>query len=184
MNGFFDSSCLIALIVSLQPLVQFKAGICNIAPQENGSFLVTPDPRKGLITMKREADRLLHFKWTDRTTNTVVKDLIVNSDVAFKRVRTGTPSDRVYILKWIAGDHRMMFWLQDKRTDNDTENCEKVNRLLTGNDQTNNEPGGDLMRMLRFGFFLFFFLLIVLLLMLLLLVLLLLLEEEIVLQFQ
>lgn len=55
------------------------------------------------------------------------------------------------MLKWIIGDRRLMFWLQDKRTDNDSDNCEKINRIMSGRDNNNqqNEPGGDLLRMLR-----------------------------------
>ena len=51
----------------------------------------------------------------------------------------------------MVGDRRLMFWLQDKRTNNDSDHCEKVNQILSGRDQNNqaNEPGGDLLRLLR-----------------------------------
>jgi 26S proteasome regulatory subunit N13 len=131
--------------------VQFNAGKCNLAPQPDGAFLVTPDRRKGKISLQKGNDSLLHFKWTDRSTNAALMDLIVFPDeVVFKKVVTGTPSDRVYMLKWKIGDRREMFWLQDKRTDNDSDNCEKLNRFIANPDATN-PPGesDDLLRMLR-----------------------------------
>jgi hypothetical protein len=132
--------------------VQFNAGKCNLAPQEDGSFLVTPDRRKGKISLHKGSDNLLHFKWTDRSTNAPVIDLIVFSDeVVFKRVITGTPSDRVYMLKWKIGDRREMFWLQDKRTENDSDNCEKLNRFIANPDATTQPAESDnLVRMLRY----------------------------------
>jgi hypothetical protein len=146
------SPCLTLLVFS-QPLVQFKAGKCNLAAQEDGSFLVTPDLKKGKISLHKGADGLIHFKWTDRSSNTVVSDLLVFPDeVVFKKVVTGTPTDRVYMLKWKIGDRREMFWLQDKRTDNDSENCEKINRFINNPDATNQPSESDnLVRMLRGG---------------------------------
>jgi hypothetical protein len=114
---------------------------------------VTPDLKKGKISLHKGADNLIHFKWTDRSTNAVVSDLLVFPDeVVFKKVVTGTPADRVYMLKWKIGDRREMFWLQDKRTDNDSENCEKINRFINNPDANNQASESDnLVRMLRGG---------------------------------
>lgn len=114
---------------------------------------MTPDLKKGRISLHKGGDNLIHFKWTDRSTNTVSSDLIVFADeVVFKRVVTGTPTDRVFMLKWKIGDRREMFWMQDKRTDNDSENCEKINRFINNPDATNQPSESDnLVRMLRGG---------------------------------
>lgn len=127
--------------------------------QPEGDFLVTPEDKKGLITLTKENDGLIHFRWKDRTTNTVVDDLIVfPDDVQYKRVNTGRESDRVYMLKWRIGDRRIMFWMQNKSSVDDAENCTKINTHIN-NPNAANEPAegaGDMsgdawMRMLRPG---------------------------------
>lgn len=136
-----------------KPIVSFKAGKCAMVLQPEGDFLVTPEDKKGQITLSKESDGLIHFRWTDRTTKTVVDDLIVfPDDVQFKKVNTGRESDRVYMLKWRIGDRRIMFWMQNKDTSEDSDNCANINRHINNpNAGTESAGGGEdaWMRMLR-----------------------------------
>lgn len=115
-----------------QPWVQFKAGKCVMTREASGDYMVTPDLRKGQISLGKGDDNLTHLKWTDRTSNTVIDDMIVFQDeVDFKKVNTGRAGDRVYMLKWRLGDRRLMFWMQDKSDEKDEENCRKINEYIS-----------------------------------------------------
>ena len=113
------------------------------------------------MTLTKENDGVMHFRWTNRTSNTVVDDLIVfPEDVTFKRVNTGRNDDRVYMLKWRIGDRRILFWMQDKDSTQDTTNCTKINTHInnpnatatTGSDSAAGDMSADAwMRMLRPG---------------------------------
>lgn len=118
-------------------LLQFKAGKCNMTQQPNGKYLVSPDLRKGTLTLVRGTDGVLHVKWTDRGSNVVVDDIIVfPNETEFKKVKTGVDADRVYVLKWktnAAGanvNRRYIFWMQLKDSSLDEENVKKVNEEL------------------------------------------------------
>ena len=121
-----------AAVARNQPWVQFKAGKCVMTRESTGDYMVTPDLRKGQISLGKGEDNLTHLKWTDRGSNTVIDDLIVFQDeVDFKKVNTGRAGDRVYMLKWRLGDRRLMFWMQDKSDAKDEENCRKVNEYIS-----------------------------------------------------
>jgi hypothetical protein len=99
--------------------------------QGDGSYLVTPDVKKGLISVIRANDGTTHLRWIDRSTNSVVDDyVLVRDEVTFKSVNTGRPSDRVYILKWSNGNTRHMFWMQHKNPTDDTVFVTKVNECI------------------------------------------------------
>ncbi len=94
-------------------------------------FLVTPDLQKGMITLTRTNDSLVNFQWSDRVSNAVETGLILfPDDVDFKKVNTGRNEDRVYMLKWRTGGKVLMFWMQDKSTAKDADNCTKVNEFI------------------------------------------------------
>lgn len=94
-------------------------------------FLVTPDLQKGMITLARTNDNLVNFQWSDRASNSVDNGLILfPDDVEFKKVDTGRSGDRVYMLKWRTGGKVLMFWMQDKSTSKDVENCTKFNEFI------------------------------------------------------
>jgi 26S proteasome regulatory subunit N13 len=138
-----------------KPIVSFKAGKCAMVLQPEGDFLVTPEDKKGLVTLSKENDGLIHFRWTDRTAKAIIDDLIVfPDDVQFKRVNTGRDGDRVYMLKWRIGDRRIMFWMQNKSPSEDSDNCAKINAHINNpNAGAEAAGGGDdaWMRMLRPG---------------------------------
>lgn len=100
-----------------------------MAGRPNGKFLVTPDPRRGKIAMEKTADGVMHFRWYDRTTNQLEDDrMVFPDDVEFKRVKTGRENDRVFMLKFVGRTERIMFWMQNKSSEKDEENCAKVNQ--------------------------------------------------------
>ena len=83
-------------------MLSFKAGKCKMEEKSAGKYVISPDTRKGTISLSRTTDGVLHFRWLDRTaTNTVVDYFsIVPNETSFAKVNTGKESDRVYILKW------------------------------------------------------------------------------------
>lgn len=116
---------------SQQSLLQFKAGKCQMARQSNNKYLITPDTQKGLISLTRTSDNVINFQWTDRMTQSVEQSWILfPDDVVYRKVNTGKQDDRVYMLKWKNGERILMFWMQDKSAEKDTENCTKFNELI------------------------------------------------------
>uniref|UniRef100_A0A2K5QRW2 Proteasomal ubiquitin receptor ADRM1 n=1 Tax=Cebus imitator TaxID=2715852 RepID=A0A2K5QRW2_CEBIM len=106
-------------------LVEFRAGKMSLK-----GTTVTPDKRKGLVYIQQTDDSLIHFCWKDRTSGNVEDDLIIfPDDCEFKRVPQ-CPSGRVYVLKFKAGSKRLLFWMQEPKTDQDEEHCRKVNEYL------------------------------------------------------
>ena len=110
------------------PLIAFNAGKCTIsALNQSGKVTVTAEKRKGKISFERGVDGLMHFKWTDRTSNNCEDDVIVfPGDIQFKRVTAGKPEDRVYSLKVINSTIKRLYWLQDKSSEKDKENVDKL----------------------------------------------------------
>ncbi len=86
-------------------------------------------------------DELTHLQWKDRTTNTVVEDVIVMpSDATFSKVDTGRPKDRVYLLQYQgASSRRFFFWMQAASDEKDEENAKKLNDCMS------NPPADDAM---------------------------------------
>ena len=99
--GFFQrkSTCRFLFTFLLQVLYEmkliaerccFQAGKCNLAERSGGKFLVTPDPRRGTVSLVRTSDGLIHFRWNDRGTGGVEEPRIIFPDeIQFKRVKTG-----------------------------------------------------------------------------------------------
>ena len=112
-----------------QQLVELKAGRCLHTALPNGNFNVVSDPRRGVITMSRGGDRILHFKWTDRSSGTVEEDrLVFPNSATFKRIKTPNETDRVYV--FTQDNQHLMFWLQDKSSDKDVEVVNKINNFI------------------------------------------------------
>jgi hypothetical protein len=115
-----------------KPLLEFKAGKCALVSQEDGDFLVTPDDKRGKITIVK-GEGYVYFRWIDRSTNQMDVNcnwIVFQNSVVFKKIDTGRPEDRVYLLKWKDENRRLMFWMQDKTGDKDEEHCKQVNDLF------------------------------------------------------
>merc|ERR1719427_1458503 len=92
--------------------------------------MVSPDKRKGLLSVLQSDDQLMHLQWKDRTSGTVEDDLIIfPDDVEFKAVPACT-TGRVFVLKFKTSNKRMFFWMQEPKSDKDEEFCKKVNDFL------------------------------------------------------
>merc|ERR1711936_610942 len=112
-------------------LVEFRAGKMNL---NLSTKMVSPDKRKGLLSVLQSDDQLMHLQWKDRTTGTIEDDLIIfPDDVEFKPVPACT-TGRVFVLKFKTSNKRMFFWMQEPKADKDEEFCKKVN------DNLNNPP--------------------------------------------
>lgn len=116
-------------------LLQFRAGKCHMSPLQNGKFQVTAEPRRGQVTLSRENDGLLHFKWSNLSTGAVEEDRIVMpGESIFKKVKTGRETgDRVFMLKFTSGNQRLMYWMQNKDSSKDEEIVKKANDALNNN---------------------------------------------------
>jgi 26S proteasome regulatory subunit N13 len=124
---------------SNKPLLSFKAGKMDLALQENGNFMVTPDIRRCQVNLKYGEDSQLEWEWYDRREKKVVDTIRITDPV--KLCRADVPKsqdadqmDRVYYWK-LDSDWRMI-WLQDK--EEDPELIDKANAIL----KVPRKPGG------------------------------------------
>ena len=119
---------------SSKTFITFNCGKCELTNKPNGKFLVTPEARKGKLSLEKDSDGLTHIIWSERNSN--VKDIdkiVFPDDLKFKKTKTGRENDRVYVLS-LHGQHHL-FWMQDKSNEKDDDNCKKLNecKLLTLN---------------------------------------------------
>ncbi|KAJ7969458.1 Regulatory particle non-ATPase 13 [Quillaja saponaria] len=105
-------------------MLEFRAGKMFLEGKK-----VVPDTRKGLIRIARGEEGLIHFQWLDRTENAVEDDQIIFPDEAvFEKVNQ--TSGRVYILKFNTDDRKFFFWIQEPKSDSDSELCSSVNYYI------------------------------------------------------
>jgi len=108
-------------------LVEFRAGKMTL---NTSTKMVSPDKRKGLVSVYQSDDHLMHLTWKDRTTGTLEDDLIIfPDDCEFQAVPACT-TGRVFILKFKTSNKRVFFWMQEPKADKDEETCKKVNDAL------------------------------------------------------
>jgi hypothetical protein len=113
-------------------LIKCRAGKMILSTvQENGKFNVTADPRRGEISLIKGNDGIVRFKWTN-TVNNIVEDdrMVFPGENIFKRVNTGRTTDRVYMLKYLSGSQRLMYWMQAKSPEKDEDFLGKVNDYI------------------------------------------------------
>ncbi len=115
-------------------LLKFKAGQCDMVPLGGGRFKVTPNKAAGVIKLEKSFDGSIVFSWTNTMTNRVEnKKNVFPGAASFKKVKTGRPDDRVYMLHFL-GDSpdspKLMFWLQDKDASTDAENVSNFNKHI------------------------------------------------------
>lgn len=116
-------------------LLTIKAGKMQLS----GST-VTPDPRKGVVTIRKSEDGLMHFAWKDRTTNNVEDDLIIfHGDAQLKHVPQC--KDGFVMLLEFTTSRRLFFWSQEPRkkgsswddVSKEQDLMRKANDALNGN---------------------------------------------------
>ena len=73
---------------------------------------MSPDKRKGLLSVYQSDDMLMHLTWKDRGTGTLEDDLIIfPDDCEFQAVPACT-TGRVFALKFKTSSKLMFFWMQ------------------------------------------------------------------------
>ena len=114
-----------------KPLLSFKAGKVELALQENGKFLATPDTRRCQVNLNYNEDAQLTWEWFDRREKKVMDTIRITDPVKLERAdvpksQDADSNDRVYY--WKLDNEWRMIWLQDK--EEDPELIDKVNEIL------------------------------------------------------
>jgi hypothetical protein len=114
-----------------KPLLSFKAGKVELALQENGKFLATPDTRRCQVNLKYNEDSQLVWEWFDRREKKVMDTIRITDPVNLERAdvpksEDADTNDRVYY--WKLDSEWRMIWLQDK--EEYPELIDKVNKIL------------------------------------------------------
>ena len=132
----------------VKPLLSFKAGKVELALQENGKFLATPDTRRCQVNLKYNDDSQLVWEWYDRREKKVMDTIRITDPVNLERAdvpksQDADCNDRVYF--WKLDSEWRMIWLQDK--EEDPELIEKANKILKVTSKPSNadpaESSGD-----------------------------------------
>ena len=124
-----------------KPLLSFKAGKVELALQENGKFLATPDTRRCQVNLKYNDDSQLTWEWFDRREKKVMDTIRITDPVSLERAdvpksQDADCNDRVYY--WKLDSEWRMIWLQDK--EEDPELIDKINKILK---ETTKPPTAD-----------------------------------------
>lgn len=114
-----------------KPLLSFKAGKVELALQENGKFLATPDTRRCQVNLNYNEESQLIWEWYDRREKKVMDTIRITDPVKLERAdvpksQDADCNDRVYY--WKLDSEWRMIWLQDK--EEDPELIDKVNKIL------------------------------------------------------
>ena len=117
----------------VKPLLSFKAGKVELALQEDGKFLATPDKRRCQVNLKYNDDSQLVWEWFDRREKKVMDTIRITTPVNLERAdvpksQDADCNDRVYYWKLDSDSEWRMLWLQDK--EEDSELIGKVNKIL------------------------------------------------------
>lgn len=116
-------------------LLQFRAGLMKA---ENNTLKA--DQRKGLVRLSQAEDGLLHFRWYERVGTSETKGsaqhdtIIFPREATFTKVASAGASARIYSLGFPQDKSRaLFFWMQEPKSDNDSQLTEQVNQVLTAN---------------------------------------------------
>lgn len=108
-------------MTAMTTIVEFKAG-----KMDWDGRMVTPDKRKGKLSLLKDGEDLHHVTWTDRDKNEKIDDWVVVQDAYLERVQKCT-TGRVYVLKYLSSKIRLFFWMQEPKDDKDEEMIKKFN---------------------------------------------------------
>jgi len=131
-----------------KPLLSFKAGKVELALQEDGKFLATPDTRRCQVNLKYNEDSQLIWEWYDRREKKVMDTIRMTDPVNLERVNVPKSqdadcNDRVYY--WKLDSEWRMIWLQDR--EDDPELIDNINKILKETTKPSTadsaESGGD-----------------------------------------
>jgi len=119
-------------------ILEFKAGKMSTSLKPNGKYWVTPDPRRGLLSLtwtsgsSSSSAGVLKMEWKDRRTRAVVDTFTIaaSEECTYEKVDTGREGDRIFMFS-VAKNHHF-YWMQDKLEDGkDEEDCVKMNTYMT-----------------------------------------------------
>lgn len=111
--------------MSIQPLITFKAGKCELEPGNPSKVKAVPTP--GYIYLYID-DELVHFCWRPRSAPASDPELDLHmipgdgSFLPYTGPESGSDSDdlksptngRIFVLKFSSSSQRLLFWLQSK----------------------------------------------------------------------
>ncbi|EMD95776.1 hypothetical protein COCC4DRAFT_46342 [Bipolaris maydis ATCC 48331] len=141
--------------MSIQPLITFKAGQCELTRRDGNQQTVKPIPTPGYVYLYQGEDEFVHFCWRprDRPLDQSELDLIMipgdgsflpytGKESAEDSDNLRSPTDgRIYVLKFSSSSQRYLFWLQSKSehprgaawfSERDQKIGQIVDLLLTG----------------------------------------------------
>ncbi|KAJ5620025.1 hypothetical protein N7510_004009 [Penicillium lagena] len=104
--------------MSIDPIITFKAGICDLDASATPAAVV-PKPTPGYIYLYSE-DELVHFCWRPRSAPLDEPDLdlvMVPSDGSFTPYKPGgkdATNGRIFVLKFSSSSQRYLFWMQSR----------------------------------------------------------------------
>ncbi|KAF1937712.1 hypothetical protein EJ02DRAFT_458501 [Clathrospora elynae] len=114
--------------MSIQPLITFKAGQCNLDRGDGTNQTVKPVQTPGYVYLYQGEDEFVHFCWRPRNKSLDESELdliMIPGDGAFQpytgkdsvedseNVKSPT-NGRVFVLKFNSSSQRYLFWLQAK----------------------------------------------------------------------
>ncbi|CAN9311246.1 unnamed protein product [Alternaria alternata] len=141
--------------MSVQPLITFKAGQCELTRGEGNSQTVKPVQTPGYVYLYQGEDEFVHFCWRprDRSLDQSELDLIMipgdgsfqpytGKDAVDDSENIKSPTDgRIFVLKFSSSSQRYLFWLQSKSqhprgaswfSERDLKIGQVIDLLLTG----------------------------------------------------
>jgi hypothetical protein len=91
----------------------------------------------GSIQIVKDPQGIKQFQWTEAGSNNPFQNIMVfPGDCKFEKVKQS--NDRVYMLEFHQSKSRHFYWMQEKETENDEENCKKLNNILNGSENDQN----------------------------------------------
>ncbi|KAM3523010.1 hypothetical protein NHJ13051_005321 [Beauveria bassiana] len=110
------------------PLINFKAGRCEVETSSGRPYKVKPQPEPGYISLYYEDD-LIKFVWRKRDQDLDEPELdlvMVPADGTFAPYEykttpqpTSKTNGRIFVLKFASSSQRYLFWLQSKHQGTD-----------------------------------------------------------------
>ncbi|KZM23913.1 uncharacterized protein EKO05_0009255 [Ascochyta rabiei] len=114
--------------MSIEPLITFKAGKCEITARDGNKQSVKPVRTQGYVYLYQGEDEFVHFCWRPRNKSLDESELdlimipgdgsfspYTGKDAAEDSESVKSPTDgRVFVLKFNSSSQRYLFWLQSK----------------------------------------------------------------------
>lgn len=107
-------------------LVTIEAGMMTGETLADGSGVrLIPDARRGMLSLYSEGNQKHWVLMDVFSGNEIKQGYIPTSGASFRRIKSPKDEDRIYELKYGAGNQRHFFWLQGSDESKDKTNIEK-----------------------------------------------------------